>query len=388
MNVALVEMCHGRISPCNSFTPLALLKLSTFYKSKGYNVEYVQTPNLPKATPDIICFSIIFMFNANKDVGFIRAYAKKFPNAKIKIGGVAPFFDSEKYKINENCEIHLGLCSEIETLTPDYKLFNKDFSYGFTSRGCINKCAWCVVPKFEGDIRPIENWETALGDGHKIFYAFDNNFTACSLEHIDKVLYTIKSKDMRVEFNQGMDIVEFVKNKELIKIFKKYNCFYKLIFSWDSKRQDKYIEPAFNLLIENKLSVKEKLSIYMLYGFNDSLEEITNRCKLLSKFKFSFIVKFMRFKNLDTGEYNNSWENDLEKKFANFISSITVNGAPDNSQLYLFENKDVLKILFDLSVTYKTISKGSTRKIALGVLFEKAKQIHLDLQKQNQKDII
>ena len=56
-----------------------------------------------------------------------------------------------------------------------------------TSRGCINNCAFCFVPKREGKLREIENF--AAGN-----IIQDNNFLACSKAHKAKVYEMLKTQ--------------------------------------------------------------------------------------------------------------------------------------------------------------------------------------------------
>ena len=40
-----------------------------------------------------------------------------------------------------------------------YPSIDKKTAYGFLTRGCPNKCKWCVVPKKEGQITPYMDIE-------------------------------------------------------------------------------------------------------------------------------------------------------------------------------------------------------------------------------------
>ncbi len=67
----------------------------------------------------------------------------------------------------------------------------------FTSRGCIRKCPFCAVPKIEGALVELDDWELKP-------LICDNNFLACSRKHFDRVIDRLKPlKD--VDFNQGLD---------------------------------------------------------------------------------------------------------------------------------------------------------------------------------------
>lgn len=67
----------------------------------------------------------------------------------------------------------------------------------FTSRGCYNKCGFCLVPRREGRLREL----ATIAMGNNIA---DNNFLACSLTHKNKVMDMLKTqKD--IIFSGGID---------------------------------------------------------------------------------------------------------------------------------------------------------------------------------------
>ena len=50
-------------------------------------------------------------------------------------------------------DIQSHLPVEVDMMQPDYDIYPllpKDVAYGFLTRGCPNKCKWCVVPRKEG----------------------------------------------------------------------------------------------------------------------------------------------------------------------------------------------------------------------------------------------
>lgn len=66
----------------------------------------------------------------------------------------------------------------------------------FTSRGCVNNCGFCFVPKREGALRLLP-----IVQGNIIQ---DNNFLACPQEHRKKVYQMLKTQS-RIEFNGGLE---------------------------------------------------------------------------------------------------------------------------------------------------------------------------------------
>lgn len=70
-------------------------------------------------------------------------------------------------------DIEKVLPVEVDRLQPDYSIYNIDsnLSYGFLTRGCPNRCKWCVVPKKEGKISPYMDIEEITA-GRKKSYPY------------------------------------------------------------------------------------------------------------------------------------------------------------------------------------------------------------------------
>ena len=316
MQILLVDLKTGLPSREKNFVPLALRKLYTYYTKQGHSVEYIQSDAMPKDEPDIMCFSPIFLFKFQGDIDRITAFRKLFPSALARIGGISVSLKKDMFEQklgNRNIEYIVGLNEEIEVCHPEYDVIPSSFSYGFTSRGCVNRCAWCVVPKIEGAIRPLKGWENQLGSKHRRFFLMDNNLLACEIDHIESVLDAMSEHGKLIDFNQGLDCILFTKKKEeLVPIFEKYrDNIPQVRFSWDSKKQDKYILPTIEILN----SLKKQGVWYLLYGFNEDIEEVHHRITVLLQNKQA--IKLMRFKDINTGK-----ENVLEwhDKLANYIS--------------------------------------------------------------------
>lgn len=74
--------------------------------------------------------------------------------------------------------------------------------YVITSRGCPNRCPWCVVPRKEGGIRPHADIGEFISD-RKQAILLDNNVLASDfgLSQIEEIVRL----GIRVDFNQGLD---------------------------------------------------------------------------------------------------------------------------------------------------------------------------------------
>ena len=67
----------------------------------------------------------------------------------------------------------------------------------FTSRGCNNRCPWCLVPEHEGNLHTIP-----VTPGHIIQ---DNNFLQCPAQHRAEVYRMLSVQRRAAEFSGGLD---------------------------------------------------------------------------------------------------------------------------------------------------------------------------------------
>ena len=104
-------------------------------------------------------------------------------------------------------DIYSTLPDEIDRLQPLYDIYPnvpKDTAYGFLTRGCPNKCRWCVVPKKEGLIRPYMDVDEIAIEGRRKLALMDNNILAAGdycLQQLQKII----ERGYRVDFNQALD---------------------------------------------------------------------------------------------------------------------------------------------------------------------------------------
>lgn len=165
----------------SAFPNLALMKISAYHKAQGDEVEWASA-----------------LFG-----GYDKVY-------KSKVFNFSPddneFFDCPVECGGTGYDITKALPDAIDRMTPDYSIYpsigNKT-AYGFLTRGCVNKCKWCVVPRKEGAARPYMDVEEIAVDGRTNLILMDNNVLATDygLEQIKKII----RKGYRVDFNQALD---------------------------------------------------------------------------------------------------------------------------------------------------------------------------------------
>jgi hypothetical protein len=68
----------------------------------------------------------------------------------------------------------------------------------FTSRGCDNRCPWCLVPEREGRLRELDDFAPG-------WIIQDNNFLMCSSKHRQKVYKMLRAVGRAAKFSGGLD---------------------------------------------------------------------------------------------------------------------------------------------------------------------------------------
>lgn len=161
---------------------LPLGKIAAYHKSLGDSVEWA---NPMFGNYDKVFMSKIFTFTPD----CMDAY-----DCPVERGGTG-------------YDLHKDLPPEIDRLQPDYSIFpfvDDKTAYGFLTRGCPNKCSFCVVPKKEGGIRPyMDIDEITQGGRRPKVHLMDNNSLACDygIEQLVKIV----DKGYRVDYNQAID---------------------------------------------------------------------------------------------------------------------------------------------------------------------------------------
>jgi len=244
---------------------LALMKISAYHKKQG-DIVYLKKglkPTLPLdcLKPDKTYISTIFDWNKEKALELSTKLG-------AEIGG---------YGVNGK-----QLPEEIEHQMPDYSLYGVDYSMGFTSRGCIRKCPWCIVWRKEGYIRAYASIDEFLKPNHKKLILLDNNFLA-SPNWFEELLKIITYR-LKVNFNQGLDIRLIDReNARMLSKIKYYDWKFKnrtLHFAFDTPNVESEVISGIKLL--EKVGIpRNHLMFYVLIGYNTSYEEDLHRINLL-----------------------------------------------------------------------------------------------------------
>jgi hypothetical protein len=282
-NVLLVEFDVKSIA-----TNIALMKYASWCEQHKYNYKYVVGEVDPCIVPDLMIFSCIFSFNAEKYEKTISYYKSMFPNAEVLIGGPFPTNNPEWFrKTFPYAKIHEGINPEIENLPMKYSLdpSNKKMVM-YASRGCPNKCGYCAVPRLEGNMRSFESIQHLIDNGKREIVdptgivLYDNNFTAH--EHIDKICDELERSGLPIDIH-GLHASSFTEHHA--------ERFARLKWKSQHEKGTAYMRFSFDfmgyknhLLRSLKLCEKHKIKAgffcYMLFNWKDTPDDFWKRIEL------------------------------------------------------------------------------------------------------------
>lgn len=252
MRIGLIDIdSHAKAKKWGAtiYPNLALCKIAAYHRQQGDTVEWAM-PLFEHY--DIIYRSKIFNFTPDDD----RTY-----DTDREIRGGTGY------------DIASRLPQEIDDCQPDYTIYPSvptDTAYGFLTRGCPNKCRWCVVPRKEGAIRPYWNIDR-VANGRKKVVLMDNNILAAG-DYAHEQLDRINGGGYRVDFNQALDarLVDDDFARQLARTKWLNN---RIRFGCDTKAQIEDCERAISLINSHGYHGE-----YFLYTMlNDDFEECWQR---------------------------------------------------------------------------------------------------------------
>lgn len=256
---------------------IPLMKIATYYKSQGHDVEWHNPMADNILSPDKVYASKLFDFTPDYQY---------FPDCEIVKGGTG-------YDITSK------LPPEIENITDlDYSIYPTcDYSMQFYSRGCIRNCPFCVVRQKEGFIKTVE--PMGLNPRGKHIEVLDNNFFAnpewkWAVEQLIKIGQPVNlhGVDARIMTE------EHAYNLNRLKHYKQIHI------AWDSPKDN--LTPRLQDI--TKWIKPYKLMCYVLIGYWSTEAEDIYRVEKLRELGIDpFVMPFNK-------------KDDYQKRFARWVN--------------------------------------------------------------------
>lgn len=251
---------------------LALMKLSSYYKSQGYKIKL--SKGLEKYTgAEAVFGSSIF----------------SFPNSDRKLKNLKNFYGDSLTLGGSGIDLKLRLDDTIEKGDIDYELYPEleDRALGFVTRGCPYRCPFCLVPEKEGNVRQVCDFEQLLKGRSKLILLDDN-----ILAHPKKgeLLEEMARRNLAVNFTQTLDIR--LLNKELVSILKRIsysNTIFsrKVIhFSLNNLSGLSKIEKNYRLF---DFIPKDNIEFVCMYGYDTTLRDDVERFRFIRSLPGAYV---------------------------------------------------------------------------------------------------
>lgn len=228
---------------------LALKKIEKYHIDRGDEVMW--NNELFQFSVDKTYVSIVFDWNKSK--------ASQFPNAEIGGSG----YDLVK-----------TLPKEIEQIKPRINI-------GFTTRGCIRRCYFCIVPQKEGKIRAEGDIYDIWDGKSKELIILDNNIIALP-EHFKKICSQLRKEKIKVDFNQGLD--HRLLTSDILDELLSIRHIREIRFAFDDLAYKSTVLKALQLFKKRK--VRDWATRWYVYvGVNDTFDTVYERLALLKENK-------------------------------------------------------------------------------------------------------
>ena len=237
---------------------IALHKTEKYYTSQGEEVKWNDWKNCSN-----IYVSIIFNWNRNR--------AKQFEYLGANIGGSGYSLETVLPKEIEKQKVKLNI--------------------GFTTRGCIRNCGFCIVPKKEGGIRVVGDIYDFWDGKSKNLTILDNNILAVR-DHFKLICSQINKENLVVDFNQGLDCR--LLDNDVIETLKTTHHA-ELRFAFDDIKYKNVVEEKIKLLQSRGI---KRCIWYVLVGYNSHITEDLERLNILRKYdQDAFVQRYCYNKN-------------------------------------------------------------------------------------------
>ena len=309
MRIGLIDV-DNRDKLYECYPNLALMKIAAWHKAIGDSVEWYDP--MFGGRYDRVYMSKVFSFtddypyhvNADEVIKGGSGYC-------ITLEDGREVFDKEK----DFC-----LPNEIEHTMPDYSIYfndndleyddvsgeclglsrkekeKRDTAYGFMSRGCPRGCSFCHVAAKEGRCSKKVADLSEFWNGQKNIVLMDANTLAC--KDWEDILGQLKESGAYVDFNQGIDIRLITEEKALMlkDIKTKY-----IHFAFDRYEDKDIIVPKMKMLKDVTGWNHGRVSVYILCGYDTTMEQNLERIQLCRELDFSPYVMLYNKQNIPRG---------------------------------------------------------------------------------------
>lgn len=309
---------------------LSLLKISGYCKSFGHKVRLIQSYDeivdegriiIPDSF-DLLVLSRVFKFTK------IPVIIKKMISAKLIIYGGTGFLDEFEDDITKLPNLPIV----VEHHMPDYHLYDDyieqktggdekkkkrnwddylSYSIGFTTRGCIRHCGFCVNRL----LSRVDEWSPVsefLDKDRPYVYLWDDNIMAAKPAVFKKVMDDLKSCGKPFQFRQGMDIRLMTDEKAKLLNSVRHRGDYIFAFDHykldDSKERRNVEQTIKGLEVWRKHCLKStKLYVLVAYDSQDENDVEGAFFRIKKLMEFGCLPYIMRFEKYNDSRFKSMY---------------------------------------------------------------------------------
>ncbi len=266
-----------------NFPSIPLMKISAYHKQIGDTVESIQEGgHYDKAY-------LSKVFNC-PGIRKIPQAPPPFSADEIHKGGTGYAIEIIDGREVYDKQKNNNLPPEMESVYPDYSLY-PDFpeAYGFLTRGCPNRCPFCVVSPKEGRTARQVAELRDFWNGQDVIRLLDPNLLAC--QNRGELLDSLAQTGAIIDFTQGLDL-RLIDSDTAEKLGKLRMP--TVHFAWDMMGHEKAIMNGLGAFLTYYKHKKHRPICYVLTNFNTTFEEDWYRVRRLSEVGVSAYVMIYR----------------------------------------------------------------------------------------------
>lgn len=287
------------------FPNLACMKISAYHKSKGHEVSLLRSYNEIE-NYDKVFISKVFAETPVPD-GVVD-----LPH--VEHGGTGFYYDKAT-----------PLPPEIEHIKPDYHLYDEfvtglleagvsrsalkyylDYSIGFTTRGCIRGCSFCVNKNYRVCLKhsPVEEF---VDPDRKYICLLDDNVLSC--KDWRSIFDELNATGKRFQFKQGMD--ERLLTDEKCEIVFNSNWIGDYIFAFDNIEDQRIVVKKLGLIRKHTDKIPkfycfcgynhEEPGVYEEWFWPEDIANLFERVQILVKYRsLPYVMRYPEYKSAPT----------------------------------------------------------------------------------------
>lgn len=192
-----------------------------------------------------------------------------------------PYLPDDAVRGGSGYSLSEQLSDFAESARPDWSLWPAwQNDMGYSTRGCVRRCPFCVVPEKEGKPRVVAEFGD-LTTGRKTLKLLDANVLASPIDHLARLCRQATERGVELDFTQGLD-ARLLDDRHAA-ILAKTKLARRIHLAFDSSADEYAVRRAIGHLTHAGIPA-HRLTFYVLIGWNRTpLEDWMYRVQLIDQ---------------------------------------------------------------------------------------------------------